>query len=92
LPKAVVQAVGSSYKYALIAEGAADLSVRRTPTKTWDTAAADAVLTEAGGSILGWDGQPLDYARPDLTNPPFLALGDLQLDWVRRFGFLVGME
>lgn len=92
MPKAVVKAVGSSYKYGLIAEGAADLSVRRTPTKLWDTAAADAVLTEAGGRILGWDGQPLDYARPDLTNPPFLALGDLQLDWVRRFGFLVGME
>lgn len=92
MPQATVRMVGSSYKYGLIADGTADLSVRRTPTKLWDTAAADAILTEAGGQIIAWDGQPLDYSRSDLTNPPFMAVGDRQLHALRKFGFLLGIE
>ena len=92
MPQATVHQMGSSCKYTVIAEGAADLSVRRTPTKFWDTAAADAILTEAGGRIIGWDGHTLDYSRVYLTNPPFLAVGDRQLDVIKQFGILLGLE
>lgn len=91
-PEVQIDAIGSSYKYALIAAGEADLSVRRTPTMLWDTAAADCILSEAGGRVMAWDGCPLDYARADLTNPPFLAVGDPSSNALRRFAFLVGRE
>lgn len=91
-PQATVESIGSSYKYALVAEGTADLVARRTPTRFWDTAAADIIVREAGGHLVGWDGRPLEYTRADMTNPPFLAIGDPKLDWRRLFGFLLGVE
>lgn len=92
LPQAKIEAIGSSYKYLLIAEGSADLAARRTPTHYWDTAAADVILSEAGGNLIGWDGRPLEYTRADMTNPPFLAIADRKLDWRKKFGFLLGLE
>lgn len=73
-------AAGSSLKFCRIAEGEADLYPRLGATSQWDTAAAQAVLQEAGGAVLGPDGLPLAYglARPVL-NPFFIALADPQL-------------
>ena len=69
--------MGSSLKICLVAEGAADLYPRLGPTSEWDTAAAQAVLISAGGSMMDPKGQPLAYnARETLLNPHFLALGD----------------
>jgi len=69
--------MGSSLKICLVAEGAADLYPRLGPTSEWDTAAAQAVLISAGGSMMDLTGQPLTYnARETLLNPYFLALGD----------------
>jgi 3'(2'), 5'-bisphosphate nucleotidase len=69
--------MGSSLKICLVAEGAADLYPRLGPTSEWDTAAAQAVLISAGGSMMDFTGQPLAYnARESLLNPHFLALGD----------------
>ncbi len=67
---------GSSIKFCLLAEGAADAYPRFGPTMEWDTAAADAVLRAAGGVTLGADGQPLRYGKAGYRNGPFLALGD----------------
>jgi 3'(2'), 5'-bisphosphate nucleotidase len=40
------------------------------------------VLEEAGGAVLGLDGQPLRYnQREGLINPDFIALGDVELPW-----------
>ncbi|WP_339799021.1 3'(2'),5'-bisphosphate nucleotidase CysQ [uncultured Marinobacter sp.] len=70
----LVQA-GSSLKFCRIAEGAADIYPRLGPTCEWDTGAAHAVLTAAGGKITQMDGTPLVYGKEDVLNPFFVASG-----------------
>lgn len=78
-----LKAVGSSLKFCMIAEGAADVYPRLGPTSEWDTAAAHAVLLAAGGTVVELDGQPLRYnARAELTNPFFVAYADRGRDWL----------
>lgn len=69
---------GSSIKMCKIAEGQADIYPRLHPTCEWDTAAADAILSAAGGAILDANTlRPLKYnQRATLINPSFIALGD----------------
>jgi 3'(2'), 5'-bisphosphate nucleotidase len=67
--------IGSSLKFCLLAEGAADCYPRLAPTSQWDTAAAQGVLEGAGGEVLQMDGSPFRYpARESLLNPFFMAL------------------
>ncbi|WP_213878291.1 3'(2'),5'-bisphosphate nucleotidase CysQ [Pseudomonas sp. dw_358] len=67
--------IGSSLKFCLLAEGAADCYPRLAPTSQWDTAAAQGVLEGAGGVVLKVDGAVFDYPpRESLLNPYFLAL------------------
>ena len=54
-------AAGSSLKFGLIAAGEADLYPRHGPTSEWDTAAGQAVLEAAGGSVTTLDGAPLTF-------------------------------
>lgn len=65
----------SAVKFGLIAAGEAQLHIRCGPTMEWDVAAGDAILSAAGGSIVGLDGLALVYGRPgtDFRNPPFIA-------------------
>ena len=67
--------VGSSLKLCLVAEGAADVYPRFGRTMEWDTAAGDAVLRAAGGSVRTIRGEVLAYAKPGLENPDFVAWG-----------------
>jgi 3'(2'), 5'-bisphosphate nucleotidase len=67
--------IGSAEKFCRLAEGAADFYPRFGPTMEWDTAAAEAVLLAAGGSMAEWDGAALRYGKPDWSNPAFLARG-----------------
>ena len=66
---------GSSLKFCLLAEGAADLYPRFGRTMEWDTAAGHAVLAAAGGEMRRVDGAPLAYGKPGFENPPFVARG-----------------
>ncbi|WP_028620997.1 3'(2'),5'-bisphosphate nucleotidase CysQ [Pseudomonas sp. Ant30-3] len=67
--------IGSSLKFCLLAEGAADCYPRLAPTSQWDTAAAQGVLEGAGGEVLDLGGAPFSYpARESLLNEFFLAL------------------
>jgi 3'(2'), 5'-bisphosphate nucleotidase len=76
-------AVGSSLKFCMVAEGAADVYPRLGPTSEWDTAAAQAVLMASGGAVVQLDGRPLAYnTREELLNPHFVAYGDAQRDWL----------
>ena len=76
--------MGSSLKFCIVAEGRADVYPRLGPTSEWDTAAAEAVLTAAGGRVVAADGQPIAYNKgPDLLNPWFIASGADTRDWTR---------
>lgn len=63
--------MGSSLKLCLVAEGKAHLYPRLGPTMEWDTAAAHAVVKEAGGTVRDPSGYELQYNKPDLHNPEF---------------------
>jgi len=72
--------MGSSLKFCLVAEGAADFYPRFGPTSEWDTAAAQAVVEAAGGCVITLDGAPLRYnTKESLLNPWFLVCGDPDL-------------
>jgi len=76
-------AVGSSLKFCMGAEGAADVYPRLGPTSEWDTAAAHAVVAAAGGTVSALDGTPLRYnTREGLLNPSFVAFGPRDHDWL----------
>ena len=67
--------MGSSLKFCLVAEGAADFYPRLGPTSEWDTAAAQAVLEAAGGAVTTLDGTPLRYnEREDAAEPALPGL------------------
>jgi 3'(2'), 5'-bisphosphate nucleotidase len=76
-------AIGSSLKFCLVAEAAADVYPRLGPTSEWDTAAAHAVLAAAGGTVCALDGSALEYnTRASLLNPFFVAFGPRDRDWL----------
>ncbi|UVL89609.1 3'(2'),5'-bisphosphate nucleotidase CysQ [Pseudomonas sichuanensis] len=82
--------IGSSLKFCLLAEGAADCYPRLAPTSQWDTAAAQGVLEGAGGEVIGLDGQAFRYPpRESLLNPFFLALPKAA-DWRQALIELAG--
>ena len=66
---------GSSLKFCLVAAGEADIYARAGRTMEWDTAAGQAVLMAAGGSVTLWDGAPFMYGKPGFENPAFVARG-----------------
>ena len=75
--------VGSSLKFCQVAEGSADIYPRLGPTSEWDTAAAQAVVEQAGGRVVEIDGKPLKYnKKDDILNPHFLVIGPEDYDWV----------
>ena len=79
------QSVGSSLKFCMLAEGLADFYPRLGPTSEWDTGAAQAVLTAAGGAVLRFDGSELAYnTKASLLNPEFFCVGDRTFPWAER--------
>ena len=75
--------MGSSLKFCVVAEGRADVYPRLGPTSEWDTAAAQAVVEQAGGKVLELDGKPLSYNRKeDILNPWFVVIGPTDTDWL----------
>ncbi len=73
--------VGSSLKFCLLAKGEARFYPRFTPTCEWDTAAGQAVLEAAGGTLLTLSGEALAYGKADrnFLNPFFVAADDEEL-------------
>lgn len=79
-PNAECLSIGSSLKFCLVAEGAADVYLRDVPTMEWDTAAAHAIVNAAGGQLLTHsEHQSLTYAKPDYRNGSLLTIGDPSL-------------
>ena len=67
--------VGSSLKFCLLACGEVDVYPRFSCTMEWDTAAGDAVLRAAGGTVKTPEDQPFLYGKADYRNGPFIACG-----------------
>ena len=76
IPGCGAVASGSSLKFCVLAEGAADVYPRFGPTSEWDTAAGHAILRAAGGEVFKAGGGVLGYGKPGCRNGGFLALGD----------------
>ncbi|MBU2677364.1 MAG: 3'(2'),5'-bisphosphate nucleotidase CysQ [Gammaproteobacteria bacterium] len=75
--------MGSSLKFCVVAEGRADLYPRLGLTSEWDTAAAQAVVEQAGGRVVTLDGNPMTYnAKSDILNPHFFVIGAADRDWL----------
>lgn len=74
---------GSSLKFCLVAEGAADFYPRTGPTSEWDTAAGQCIVEQAGGAV--WrlpELTPLGCNEKDsVLNPSFAVMGDPRHDW-----------
>lgn len=68
-------AAGSAWKFCLLAEGKADLYLRTNPTREWDTAAGQALVEGAGGSMTTLEGAPFVCNRQTLINPGFIVRG-----------------
>jgi 3'(2'), 5'-bisphosphate nucleotidase len=82
--------MGSSLKFCVVAEGNADIYPRLGPTSEWDTAAAQAVVEQAGGAVLRLDGTPLAYnTKSDILNPHFIVRGPQDRNWI---GLLDGIS
>jgi 3'(2'), 5'-bisphosphate nucleotidase len=67
--------LGSALKFGRIAEGNADVYLRRGPTMEWDTCAGQAIVEAAGGTVLTLDQQPLRYGKENRLNPGFVVRG-----------------
>ena len=71
--------MGSALKVCRIAEGAADLYPRFGRTMEWDTAAPQAVLEAAGGTLRLLEGGAtagaMRYRKPGFANPGFVCAG-----------------
>ena len=66
---------GSSVKFCRLAEGVADLYPRFGRTMEWDTAAPQALLEAAGGTVRTLEGAPFRYSKPGWENPHFVCTG-----------------
>ncbi len=75
--------MGSSLKFCVVAEGNADVYPRLGPTSEWDTAAAQAVVEQAGGSVVTLDGKPMQYnEKANILNLYFCVIGPTDRDWL----------
>ncbi len=85
LGDAEMLAMGSSLKLCLVADGSADVYPRLGPTSEWDTAAAHAVVVEAGGHVLDAEtGEELTYnARESILNPHFIVCAEPDPAWFK---------
>lgn len=84
---------GSSLKLCLVAEGLADIYPRLGPTSEWDTAAAQCVVEQAGGTVTNLQFEPLRYnAKADILNPHFLVIGDRSFGWEKLVRGALGSQ
>ena len=69
--------IGSSLKFCLIANGEINIYPRLGPTSQWDTAAGEAILKSAGGSVIDLELRNIVYNKENLLNPNFIAANNL---------------
>jgi len=79
-PNSEIVQAGSSLKFCLVAEGAADIYPRFGPTSEWDIAAGHIIVNEAGGRVNTFENTEINYnQKEDLLNPQFYAIGNYKI-------------
>ena len=68
--------VGSSIKFCLVAEGEADLYLRKGNTMEWDTAAGSAIIKTSHSKIYDFNLQELKYGKKDFRNSSFIVCNE----------------
>ncbi|MEZ5871795.1 MAG: 3'(2'),5'-bisphosphate nucleotidase CysQ [Nitratireductor sp.] len=64
-----------AYRMAMVASGAIDGAFARSGAHDWDMAAADLIISEAGGAVSSISGNPLLYNRTAIRAPALVAAG-----------------
>ena len=68
--------VGSSIKFCLVAEGEADLYLRKGSTMEWDTAAGSAIIKTSHSNIYDFSLKELKYGKKDFRNSSFIVCNE----------------
>lgn len=68
--------VGSSIKFCLVAEGEADLYLRKGNTMEWDTAAGSAIIKTSHSKIYDFNLKELKYGKKDFRNSSFIVCNE----------------
>lgn len=71
----VMRAASSAIKFLWVAEGSADYYPRFGRTMEWDSAAGQAIVEAAGGSVTTPQGARFSYGKPDYANGAFIVAG-----------------
>ena len=64
-----------AYRMVLVANGSFDAMLALSAKRDWDLAAADVIVTEAGGMVTSHDGSLPRYNRPDAVQPSVVCAG-----------------
>lgn len=64
-PGAIFIPMGSALKYIALAQGEADVYLRRAPISEWDCAAGQALVTMAGGCVVDETGNTMQYNKSE---------------------------
>lgn len=62
-----------AYRLALVSSGRLDGAAVKAFAHDWDLAAADLLVSEAGGALAGLDGSVIRYDRHETIHPPIVA-------------------
>ncbi len=62
-----------AYRFALVSCGKLDAGLARARASDWDLAAADLIITEAGGQLVELSGQTLYYNKTRTNHPGLVA-------------------
>jgi len=68
--------VGSSIKFCLVAEGEADLYLRKGNTMEWDTAAGSAIIKTSNSKVCDFSLKELKYGKKDFRNSSFIVCNE----------------
>jgi myo-inositol-1(or 4)-monophosphatase len=71
----IIQRDSVAYRIALVASANVDAAFGLNTKNDWDLAAADLIVTEAGGIMTSHDGLIMEYNRETPTQRSFLAAG-----------------
>lgn len=64
-----------AYRLAMVADGRIDATLVKRNSHDWDLAAADLILSRAGGGLVTLDGEPLSYNRATVSHETLCAAG-----------------